>query len=200
MSKPDVQIKNVSALYDEGASLYDKLSVDSLYVGESLLVDTFAKHKIKDGKIFDVGCGTGKIKESLGDNFKYEGVDISYCMVEKAKKRGYIGHVGAIEDVVKGLPDKSVDHVIALSSMYFMKDFTTLLSEFERIARKSFFITLEQFDPGIKEMMEGRGIHLYNHQSSLIKNPTEIQKDIFLWRRVSTGDDIRGDVVFKKIK
>ena len=72
----------------------------------------------------------------------------------------------------------------------------------ERVARKSIFISLEQFEPEIIEMMRSRGIDIYNHPTDVIENPTEVNRNVFLWVRpgVQERTDIRGDIVFKIVK
>ncbi len=120
-------------------------------------------------------------------------------MIEEAKKRGFEGHIGAVEDVIETFGDKSVDHITALSSLYFIKDWEKLAKEFERVARQSIFVSLEQFEPRIIEMMKRRGINIYNHASSAIQNPTEVTQNVSLWKRPQTEDRILGDLVFKKI-
>lgn len=196
-STSDSQIKNISDMYNKGVSDYDSLTEKSMYEGEKLLKTVYEKYGISNGVILDIGCGTGKIKELLGDSFEYIGIDIAEGMLDFAKRRGYSVHLGAAQDVIREIPDKSVDHVIALSSLYFIKDFEFLVKEFERVARKSIFVLLEQFSPEVVSKMKDRKINLYNHNSSLIENPTELIKDVFLWKQVSTNEEMRGDVVFK---
>lgn len=196
----ETQRKNVALLYDEVAPIYDEsFEGKAEYQIPRILLETYQKHGITEGNILDIGCGTGKLRKYLGDSFNYQGIDISPAMIEQAKKRGFEGYIGAVEDIIKTFGDKSIDHIIALSSLYFIKDWEKLAKEFERVARQSIFVSLEQFEPRIIEMMKGRGINIYNHSSSVIQNPTEIIKDIFLWKRPNTDDRILGDLVFKKL-
>jgi ubiquinone/menaquinone biosynthesis C-methylase UbiE len=196
----ETQRKNVTLLYDETASVYDEsFEGKAEYQIPKILREIYRKHGILEGTILDVGCGTGKLREYLGDSFTYNGIDISSAMIEEAKKRGFKGYVGAVEDVIKGFEDKSIDHITALSSLYFIKDWKDLVKEFERVARKSIFVSLEQFEPKIVEMMKKRGINIYNHSASTIQNPTETIENTFLWKRPNTDDRISGDLVFKKL-
>ena len=198
-SELEEQRKNVATLYDEVAPLYDCLFEGKAeYQVPQVLVKTYKKYGIKSGSILDVGCGTGKLKEYLGNIFTYEGVDISEAMIKEAEKRGFKGYVGPIEDVIETFADKSVDHVTALSSVYFIKDFEKLVREFDRVARQSIFVSLEQFEPKIVEMMKSRGITIYNHSTASITNPTEIIKNTFLWKRPNSEDRIFGGLIFKK--
>ena len=201
-TKFEIQRKNVTSLYNEVASVYDE-SFDgkAKYKIPQKLLEIYQKHGITEGKVLDIGCGTGKLRQYLGNNFTYEGVDISSAMIEEVKKRGLKGHVGAIEDIIETFTDKSVDHITALSSLFFIKDWKKLAKEFDRVARKSIFVSLEQFEPEIIEMMKERGISVYNHSASIIKNPTEIIKNVFLWIRPTVKEmvPIFGDLVFKKL-
>lgn len=195
----ETQRKNVTLLYDEVAPVYDEsFEGKAEYQIPRILLETYQKHGIIEGNILDVGCGTGKLREYLGDSFNYQGIDISPAMIEEAKKRGFEGHIGAVEDIIKTFCNKSIDHIVALSSLYFIKDWEKLAKEFERVARQSIFVSLEQFEPRIIEMMKGRGINIYNHTASVIQNPTDIIQNVFLWKRPNTDDRISGDLVFKK--
>jgi len=194
----EIQRENVASLYNEVAPVYDdSFESKAEYQIPKILKEIYARYGIEGGHILDVGCGTGKLKEYLGSKFVYGGVDISSAMTEQAEKRDYIVHAGAIEDVIKTFPNQSVDHIATLSSLYFIKDIDNLLKEFERVARKSIFVSFEQFEPSIIEMMKGRGIDIYNHSASLIEMPTEIINNVLLWKRPNTDDRIFGDLVFK---
>ena len=82
------------------------------------LLEIYHEYEITDGKVLDIGCDTGKLKQNFGNNFTYEGVDISPAMIGEIKKRGLEGRIGAIEDVIETFADKSVDHITALSSLF----------------------------------------------------------------------------------
>ncbi len=196
------QRQNVTRLYNEASSIYDdSFDGKSEYQIPSRLIETYKKNNIISGQILDVGCGTGKLREYLGDCFTYKGIDISPLMIELAQKRGFEGFVGPVEDIIKTFEDKSVDHVTALSSLFFIKDLENLVKEFERVARKSIFISLEQFEPEIIEIMKDKGITIYNHSVDTIPNPKEVTKNVFLWIRPTTEKrvEIFGDLVFKKL-
>lgn len=202
---PDQEIvrqrENVTRLYDEAAAVYDE-SFDGKaeYQIPGKLVETYAKYGITGGEVLDIGCGTGKLREYLGNGFTYKGIDISPAMIDIARKRGFDGHAGPVEDVIATFEDKSVDHITALSSLFFIKDWENLANEFERVARKSIFVSLEQFEPEIIEMMKSRGIDIYNHSPDAIENPTEVMRNTFLWVRPTVEErvEIFGDIVFKK--
>ncbi|HMO78141.1 MAG TPA: class I SAM-dependent methyltransferase [Candidatus Paceibacterota bacterium] len=197
----DRQRRNVILLYDEAAPIYDEsFEGRAEYQIPRILLETYQKYGITEGTLLDVGCGTGKLREYLGDLFIYKGIDISPTMIEEAKKRDFEGYIGAVEDIIKTFGDKSIDHITALSSLYFIKDWEKLVKEFERVARQSIFVSLEQFDSEvINIVMKERGITIYNHSASVIENPTEVIKNVFLWKRPNTQDRIFGDMAFKKL-
>lgn len=194
------QSDNVSKMYDDVAASYDEsFAGKAEYQIPKILVETYRKYKINNGDILDVGCGTGKTAKDLGKTFAYYGIDVSSRMAIESKKRGYTVQVGPAEDIIRNLQSKSVDHIIAMSSLYFIENWESILNEFERVARKSIFVSLEQFDLQTIRMMKSRGINIYNHSFGLVDNPTEVIRNIFLWKRPNTKDRIYGDICFKLI-
>ncbi len=196
------QRKNVTELYEHAAPVYDE-SFDGKaeYQIPLKLKETYKEHGITGGEILDIGCGTGKLREYLGDGFTYKGIDLSPAMIELAEKRGFEGFVGPVEDVISAFEDKSVDHITALASLNFVKDWENVAKQFERVARKSIFVSLEQFSPEIIAMIKARGIDIYNHSADAISDPKEVTKNIFLWIRPTVDErvEIFGDLVFKQL-
>ena len=195
------QRENVRKLYDETASVYDEeFEQKADYQVPEILQEIYQANGFISGSILDIGCGTGKLNEYLDHHFDYTGIDLSEKMLEVARTRGAKTLSGPAEEVLKTLSDKSFDHVVALSSLYFIEDFANIICEMERIARHSFFITLERFTPETINDMKKKGISLYNHSSSAIANPTKIFTNTFLWQRPVQGEKIYGDIVFKKLE
>lgn len=197
-----IQRENVTRLYDGAAAVYDD-SFEAKAENQITpkLVELYKKYGINGGTILDLGCGTGKLIEYLGDNFEYKGIDISSQMAERARDRGYEVFIGPVDEQIKKFPDKSIDHIVAVSSLFFVKDWALIAEEIQRIARKSIFVSLEQFEPEVIEQMKQLGINVYNHSTSEIKDPTYVDKNTFLWIRPTTKErvEIFGDFVFKKI-
>ncbi len=193
------QRNNVTAFYNGIASVYEKeIEGKAENQFSNILLDIYKRYNIIRGDILDIGCGTGKLKEYLGNSFTYTGIDISPLMLQEAKNRGFEIFLGPAEEVIKRFPDKSIKHIVASSSLYFMSGFNGLVKEIERVASESFFMTLEQFDTKVMKAMRIKGIELYNHPASRIENPTELYKDVYLWKRPGTGEKIYGDIVFKR--
>jgi ubiquinone/menaquinone biosynthesis C-methylase UbiE len=199
-SKNDIQIKNVSKYYDDVANIYDSVfEIKSEYQISKILVDIFERNKITSGLILDIGCGTGGLKKSLDNNFRYKGIDVSAKMAEKARSVGYEVIIGSAEEKIASFADKSVDHVVALSSVYFIENIEKLVKEFERVSRKTIFISFEKFEPGVIEIMKKKGINIFNHDPTIVSNPTEHIKNIYLWKSPTLGNKINGDIIFKRL-
>jgi predicted TPR repeat methyltransferase len=198
MSEDNPQLKEIERMYDSIALVYDvEYEERADYQAPKILTDLYKKYQITNGSILDIGCGTGKLKKYLRGNFTYSGIDLSSNMIKEAESRGYKGYLGPTSEIIKTFSDKSFDHVVAMSSLYFMPNFNLLIDQIERVAKKSYFITLEQFDGETLAHMDKKGIKLYNHSRNIISNPTEIVENVFLWKRPGTAIKIFGDVLFK---
>lgn len=197
-SHVDIQRDKVTSFYDHIGSVYDE-QFESKAEHESprILADLYKEFGIVDGTIEDIGCGTGQLKNYLGSTFEYKGIDLSEEMAKIAQQKGFDVSIGPAEEIIEQIPDKSVDHVTALSSLYFFPDIKQLIKDCERIAKKSIFLTFEQFDQELINVMKEKGIQLYNHDSGIVDNPDRVIKDILLWKRPQTGQEIYGDIVFK---
>jgi len=198
----DIQRKNVTEFYEHAAHIYDEaFDAKAEYQTPLKLIEIYQKHGITDGEILDIGCGTGKLRDYLGDGFTYKGIDLSPSMIEIAEKRGFKGFIGPVEDVIATFEDKSVDHITALASLNFVKDWENVARQLERVARKSIFVSLEQFSPETITMIKAKGIDVYNHSADALSDPKEVTQNIFLWIRPTLNErvEIFGDLVFKKL-
>ncbi len=195
-------VKNLVAqkFFDDFANSYEDITSSLGYSLFDLTKSMYEKYGINDGAILDVGCGTGKLKLVLGNNYKYTGVDFSKNMLSVAKSRGYQIIEGYLEDVVNVIGDKSYDHVLCLSVLYFVEDAEPIIKKLEKIARKSLIIGFEKYtQKQLNLVFNGyEGVKRYNHSSALVKNPTEILRDRLFWTYAS-GETIYGDFVFKKL-
>ena len=128
------------------------------------------------------------------------GIEISPVMAQKANERGYSKvQYGLAEEVLGTYQTKSVDHVVACSSLYFIENIDLVVWESLRIARKSVFVSLEQFDEETREVMLHNGIRIYNHHRNKFGNSVVI-RNTHLWTRPSNGKKIFGDIVHKIIQ
>ena len=188
----------VEELYDGVAREYEDL-INSPKVNAKLLYNLkniFDKYKIVDGSILDLGCGPGNLKTILGNNFSYTGIDISPKMLEIAKEKGWKTIKGKIEDEIKKIADKSFDHVISLSAIYFIKDIDFIISELNRITRNGWIISLADITPKYAEYFSIYA-PLYNHTGLKID---DLSEDLFFdaWTSPNSGDLIKERIIFKK--
>ena len=113
--------------YDDIAEGYDSLHKD-----EQMKKLNIIKQEIKDGKILDVGCGTGF---SL-DTFNAVGMDPSIKLLKKSKRF-------VINAVAEHLPfkDNSFDTVISVTAIQNFYDVKKGLEEIRRVG-KSFALSV----------------------------------------------------------
>jgi ubiquinone/menaquinone biosynthesis C-methylase UbiE len=143
-------------------------------------------------------CGTGKLKDYLGELFTYIGIDLSEKMLDEAKKRGFEVHRGPLEKVIKNFADRSVDHVVCVGVSGFVENLDGLVKEFLRVAKKSVLFAVEQLPEDlVTHMKEYRRIQIHNHPQFLLKTSTEQIKGVPFWR--SEDGIVLADVYFQKL-
>ncbi len=139
----------VQEFYDSFSEKYDEKinskSIDSKLMEE--VVSVFDKYKFTSGSILDVGCGTGILKEYLGNKFNYTGIDISNNMLSIAKSRGYEIISGEMLQNLERLENNSSDFVVCISALYWTKDAEKIIEEMKRISKKAVLFTLEEIEP-----------------------------------------------------
>src|SRR5689334_14177328 len=79
----------MSQVFDAYAAYYDLLYRDKNYAEEARYVQSLlGRHGIKQGRLLELGCGTGKHAEQLGGlGYCIRGVDLSASMVAQANER-----------------------------------------------------------------------------------------------------------------
>lgn len=191
---------SVAAFYDRIGSVYDdQLMGRADYQVPRLLREEFARRGFNYGSMLDIGCGTGKIFCDLGARFTIHGIDPSAEMCQIAASRGYSEvRYGFAEETLSTIPTKSVDHVIALSSLYFIENIDLVVWESMRIARKSIFVSLEQFSERTKMSMEDQGMRIFNHARTKFDDSIVIQ-DTHLWTRPVERTKVFGNIAHKII-
>ncbi len=198
--KKDLKKTSLEEYYDNVSDIYDVVfDIESEYQIAKILVDVFKRNDVTDGVILDIGCGTGNLKKLLKNGFTYIGIDLSSKMAEKSRANGYEVIIGSAEEKISLFGDKSIDHVAALSSVYFIEDIVKLVGEFERVARKTIFISFEKFEPTFVDSIKLKGINIFNHNPEVVVDPTEHIKNIYLWKSPTLGDKVYGDIIFKRL-
>jgi len=128
------------------------------------------------------------------------GIEVSPVIARIASEHGYSEvRYGPVEEILGTYQTKSVDHIVACSSLYFIENIDLVVWESMRIARKSVFVSLEQFDEETREAMLHNGIRIYNHHRNRFGNSVVIE-NTHLWTRPSNGKKIFGDIVHKIIQ
>jgi SAM-dependent methyltransferase len=79
----------MSQVFDAYAAYYDLLYRDKNYAEEAGYVQSLlARHGMREGKLLELGCGTGKHAEQLARlGYSIRGIDLSAPMVEQAQAR-----------------------------------------------------------------------------------------------------------------
>lgn len=160
--------------YNKFAVSYDETlknpdcNARQVYEGKNI----FAKyhHQEREGRILDIGCGTGFLSQLLEGNFEYTGIDISQEMLQIAAQRGYRTIHGRIEECLVELDSQSYDFVFSLSSLLFVEDIQAALKELHRIARKAVILSL---DNTTEEYIKNFAVTVYNHSQIAFPNAKE---------------------------
>jgi ubiquinone/menaquinone biosynthesis C-methylase UbiE len=111
-------------------------------------------------RLLEVGCGTAhftKWMESLG--FECYGVDISMFMLKEARKIWIQGCLLQCESSHLPFRTKSMDIVVYVTSLEFMPDLDTVLTEAGRVAKKGLVIGLinKWSLPTLRKMLQAKG-------------------------------------------
>ena len=185
--------------YDNLASSYDALLKDSKYNVQHIYegAKIFQKYNTNItgnilGKILDIGCGTGFLKDLLGGNFEYTGIDISQNMLNYASQRGYKTIHQPIAAALPEIPNHSYDFVFALGSLLFVENIHSTLTNIERIARKSILLSLDLVSEDYKKEVV---VPVYNHSEISIPNAKE---DYFIegWISPTTGIAVKTRMIY----
>lgn len=94
---------------------------------------------IKEGKVLDVSCGTGKFLQELAERKKIQmyGADLSSQMITKAHKQ--LGNQARLKiaDVHSlPFPDNTFDYVVSTESFHHYYDQSLALAEMKRVSKK----------------------------------------------------------------
>lgn len=123
------------------AKVYDCLNYLLPY--QELLERVVAALCAKKGelKILDAGCGTGNFANALRarsrPNIALDGVDGSWAMLKRAKKKTHTRARYVRADLNRSLPyaDGSFDGVVSLNVLYALRDPSSVVQEFWRVLK-----------------------------------------------------------------
>lgn len=194
------QKENIIKKYTADAPLYDtEIVPKSDYSMPAVIQDFYRQHSVKRGLLLDTGCGTGALREVLGDNFEYWGIDISSGMTEIAKKRYQKVWTGDALFIIKEFKDKSVDHITAISWLAFLSEgeFDEFLKECHRVARETIFISCDLAPRGIEELFKSDGIILTRHTPKI---PATDSKITHTWTHRIKGISVEAGCYFYDLR
>jgi 2-polyprenyl-3-methyl-5-hydroxy-6-metoxy-1,4-benzoquinol methylase len=84
------------------------------------------------GRLLDIGCGDGTmLKQAMSLGWSVEGVDIDATVLENARSKGLLVHLGAVEEL--NLPDDSFDLILMSHLIEHVYDPIRLLRECRRL-------------------------------------------------------------------
>ena len=199
MSKKDVTDKvpiyklktteDIMKHYDKWGDKYDKDMVEWNYTGPQETVNIFKKHTLsKDIKIFDAGCGTGRVGIEL-KKFGYtniDGADLSKKLLDLVPK-GFYNKLEQI-DLNKSLNKKSniYDAVLCVGTFTFGHVKPPALDELIRVVKNKGLIcfTVNEgiyeeygFDKKIKELSDKKAWDI----KEFFKSNYIASKDVNAW-------------------
>ena len=204
MSKKDVTDKvpiyklktteDIMKHYDKWGDKYDKDMVEWNYTGPQETVNIFKKHTLsKDIKIFDAGCGTGRVGIEL-KKFGYtniDGADLSKKLLDLVPK-GFYNKLEQI-DLNKPLNKKSniYDAVLCVGTFTFGHVKPPALDELIRVVKNKGLIcfTVNEgiyeeygFDKKIKELSDKKAWDI----KEFFKSNYIASKDVNAWLCLAT--------------
>lgn len=163
LNKPVISTMSDNAIkraYARWAPVYDQTFGVIADAGRVAAVDVI---NTLDGKVLEVGVGTGISLPSYRRDLKITGIDLSPEMLDKARERvsrQALGHVEAIEQMDAGamtFADESFDVVVAMYVMTVVPDPVQVLDELARVCRPGGTVILVNHfsaDGGVRAALE----------------------------------------------
>jgi phosphatidylethanolamine/phosphatidyl-N-methylethanolamine N-methyltransferase len=163
LNKPVISTMSGNAIkraYARWAPVYDQTFGIIADAGRVAAVDVI---NTLDGKVLEVGVGTGISLPSYRRDLKVSGIDLSPEMLDKARQRvtrQALGHVEAIEQMDAGdmsFADESFDVVVAMYVMTVVPDPAQVMDELARVCRPGGTVILVNHfsaDGGVRALVE----------------------------------------------
>ncbi|HPD18032.1 MAG: class I SAM-dependent methyltransferase [Candidatus Goldbacteria bacterium] len=156
--------------WDSYAIVYDDIT--KYYDAHKQLncfVMNFMSKKIKNGVVFDAGCGTGELSILLSSKYKVLAGDFSEPMLKRLKTKIKKNKIKNITPKMVDLNEKLVfrdrkfDAVINVHSLFMLEDIFFTLEEFCRVVKKNGYLIIAHHKPIkigviIKKIIEENGI------------------------------------------
>ena len=188
------KVNDIQEFYDGFADEYDAVLLGSTVKAQYHfeVSKIFQKYHHISGSILDVGCGTGLIKDFLGDSFSYTGIDLSSNMLKRAKARGFKVILGAMEDVLSNIHPRSYDYALCMSNLYYIQDAYTIIEHLARIARKGVVLSIDHM---VDEYVQQIPCPVYNHID--IQLPNLLEDYVFLgWNSPTLDIPINTRIIY----
>lgn len=108
---------------------------------ERLGFNVFYLNSRTDGRLLEVGCGSGTALKSMQElGWQVEGVDFDPAAVEQARRKGLTVHLGKLKELK--LPDESFDAITACHVVEHITDPIGMLRECRRLLKPSGVLVL----------------------------------------------------------
>jgi ubiquinone/menaquinone biosynthesis C-methylase UbiE len=91
-------MKSQDAHFDDIAVEYDSSIPDHVMLHLDLRRVALASGLVSEGRVLDVGCGTGRFIGALPSRYEAIGIDVSEGMLDLARRKGI--------EVVRGVPTR----------------------------------------------------------------------------------------------
>ena len=142
---------NASDAYDLWAELYDDQPHNILIaMDDALFADLVATSSLKQKRIVDVGCGTGRHWDALfaGEPYDLIGYDTSVRMLDRLRRKHLRATLRLTTDHrLPGLRDQSCDLVITTLTFGYLPDHRAAMAEWARVLDDQGEIILTDLHP-----------------------------------------------------
>jgi len=148
----DVPVVNrIGEIFDREADLYDARYDTHADMAEDQLTAKRLVNFYSQGKLVDLGCGTGKLIELLGvDTEDYVGLDVSGGMIRVARSK-YPLHTFHTDDITRSLlMGESYDYAVSLYGSPSYSPFRDVVREAHRLLRPGGKVLMMPYAPGRK--------------------------------------------------
>ncbi len=138
---PKVILMGISSL------IYDTWMKETQFKKYDGILDMLLKNGVSlDGKVLDVGIGTGLFEDFLkgkGIQMDVIGVDTDRKMLEEAKKKGYLVMLANAEKLP--FEDESFDLVISIDMINSVTDKEAVIQEIKRVLKPGGYAIISHF-------------------------------------------------------
>ncbi len=127
--------------------IYDTWMKETQFKKYDGILDMLLKNQVPlDGKVLDVGIGTGLFEDYLrgkGVELDVVGVDVDKKMLEEAKKKGYLVMLANAEKLP--FEDESFDLVISIDMINSVADKAAVIQEIKRVMKPGAYAVISHF-------------------------------------------------------